>query len=147
MRNGLGRRARWWLAAACLVLLPAAWTGWRWYAERRQYVGIWRVELPAPTVPRMVNELEFTLTGDILQRVRDETTGAVLVDERGPGAWRVSGERLQWRLNPNPVVRWWQGSRDTLLWDHALTWDGPDRLRLEDPSARAPVIVLSRQDR
>jgi hypothetical protein len=107
-------------------------------------VGKWRVERPPPTVPNLFNEVEFTFYGAVIQRVRDSTTGAVLYEESMPETqWRVSEGRFQQVANGNLLVRWLKGIRGpTLHWDHALSWEGPARLRLENPAHHAPVIVL-----
>jgi hypothetical protein len=119
-------------------------TGLWWYSERRPFIGTWTIEAPPPTVPGLANEIEFTFGGAVKQRIRNTTTGEVDYEESGPGRWHVSGGRFQWVANENPLVRFVSGERFIVFWDYAMTWDGPDRIRLKNPSASAPVVVLSR---
>jgi hypothetical protein len=147
------RRRAWWLWLGLgVLLLVVMWASFWWwfvlkpaYDERRPFVGTWRMESPVfPARPELVVEVDLMIDGTKIDRVWDPKTGAVAVNQPSPGRWRVVNGRFQEVMGGNPVVRWLEGSGAQMGWDHPVTWEGPDRFRLQGTSAGRRTMIWSR---
>jgi hypothetical protein len=101
-----------------------------------------------PARPELVVEFDLLADGSIRERGWDPRTGAVDYDQPVPGRWRVRDERLQQvelRGQSRRSRLLGGGGTEKLVWDHGVTWDGPDRLRLNgsDRSLKDMVWVRS----
>jgi hypothetical protein len=81
--------------------------------------------------PELVVEVDLMLDGTMRDRVWNPQTGEVAFEHLRPGRWRVLNGRFQKVMGGNPVVRWSEGSGAQMGWDHPVTWEGPDRFRLQ----------------
>jgi hypothetical protein len=141
-----------------LALLAAlAAVGWwltsRWAtAARSPLVGTWRIESATPVFParpELVVEFDLLADGSIRERGWDPRTGAVDYDQPVPGRWRVRDGRLQ---QVDLRGRSWQsrllggGGPERLVWDHGVTWEGPDRLRLDGATRSRKDMVWVRSE-
>jgi hypothetical protein len=119
-----------------------------WFDKRRPFVGTWRLESPVfPARPELVVEVDIMLDGTMRDRVWDPQTGVIDHEQLRPGRWRVLNGRFQEVIGENALDRWlsWLGSgTPEMLWDHAVTWEGPDRFRLQGSSASRRTMIWSR---
>jgi hypothetical protein len=116
--------------------------------EERPFVGTWRLESPVfPVRPELIVELDLMPDGTMRDRLWDSQTGAVEHEQLRPGRWQVLDGRFQEVIGGSSLPRWLGGGNTTLGWDHAVTWDGPDRFRLDGSSASRPSMIWSRCDR
>jgi hypothetical protein len=84
------------------------------------------------------------LDGTMRDRVWNPETRAVDFEQLRPGRWRVLSGRFQEVIGGNPVARWLKGSRTQMGWDHPVTWEGPDRFRLQGTSAARRTMIWTR---
>jgi hypothetical protein len=115
--------------------------------EQRPFVGTWRLESPPhPHGPHVVSEMDLLPDGTMHDRAWDSRTGGVLHDGPSDARWRVSDGRFQHVIGGYPVLRAvgiGPGVRVRL--EYAVTWEGPDRFRLETGNPiSAPTVVWSR---
>jgi hypothetical protein len=130
----------WWL----FILKPVV-------DERRPFVGTWRLESPSPGFParpELVVERDLMLDGTIIERVCVSQTGAIDYEQPSPCRWYVSNGRIQEVIGGNPLLDMLRaGSGAHVLSDQPVTWEGPDRFRLEGTPATRKTMVWSRCER
>lgn len=146
------RGRRLWLGLAGVLLLVAAAGVFRWWlvrdrvtAEERPFVGVWRLESPtfSPSRPELVVEIDLLPDGTRRDRVWDSRTGEVLHDIADDGRWHVSNGRLQQVIEGDRLLkRLGMIGRVRVTFDRSVTWEGPDRIKLDSPSdVRSPRIL------
>jgi hypothetical protein len=149
------RARRFWLGLTSLLLVAAtAGFCWWWFIlnplfdVRRPFVGTWRLESPSPMYParpELVAEMELGLDGIIIERVLNLQTGAVDYEQPSPARWRVSNGRFQEIIVLNPLLGiLGTGGGTQMIRDLPLTWQGPDRFRLEPTFASGKTLTWSR---
>jgi hypothetical protein len=148
-RLGLG------LAGMLLLIALACWTWFTLkarYREWRPFVGTWQLVSILPRHPdaaHTVSEVDFFSDGTVHTRAWDSRTGAFLYDEPFDARWNVSDGRFQHVIGGYPLLRsLGMGLGQRVRSDFSVTWEGPDRFRLESghPSS-ARISVWVRSDR
>jgi hypothetical protein len=140
----LRRRARQLLLGLIgIVLLLAIWGfcwWWMvlkpWVEERRPFVGTWRLVSPSPTFParpELVVEKDLSLYGTIMERVWDPQARAVDFNQPSPARWHLVNGRFQEVIHGHDLLHdlVGVGGRTYLTLDSPVTWEGPDRFRVQ----------------
>ena len=140
-----------------LLLVATVGFCWWWFIlkpvfdQRQPFVGTWRLESPSPMYaarPELVAEMDLLLDGTIVERVCNLQTSTVEFEQPSPARWRVSNGRFQEIIVLNPLLGISGSSGGTqMIGDRPLTWEGPDRFRLEPTSASGKTLTWSRCDR
>jgi hypothetical protein len=82
----------------------------------------------------MIAEYTWMIDGSMHERVWNPQTGEVDRDQLAQERWRVSKGRFQVVVGGIPLLDFLDVKNGTMIWNHRVTWDGPDRLRLEATS-------------
>jgi hypothetical protein len=128
---------------------------WWWFVlkplfdERRPFVGTWKMVSPVfDARPDLDIELDLALDGTMRDRVWNPHTGAIDYQKLRPGRWRVLDERFQHVVGGYPLPGLVETfGQSTLLMDQRVTWEGPDRFRLQGDSAGRRSSTWARADR
>lgn len=150
-------RGRLWLGLAGILLLMSM-ACWFWFAlmarykEWRPFVGTWRLVSMVPRhrdAAHIVCEVDLVSDGTMHARAWDSRTGTYFYDEPSDAQWRVSEGKFQHVIGGFPVLRTLgMGLGQRVRVDHSVTWEEPDRFRLEsDHPSSARISVWERRDR
>jgi hypothetical protein len=151
------RGRRLWLGLAVILLLISL-ACWTWgafmarYEGSRPFVGAWRLVSMLPSHPdgaNIVIEADLMSDGSVHSRAWDSSTGTFFYDEPFDARWRVLDGKFQHVIGGYPVLRsLGMGVGQRVRTDFAVTWEGPDRFRLEsDHPSSARISVWVRSDR
>jgi hypothetical protein len=155
------RSRRLWLVLAGVLLLVVIWGScWWWfvlkpvYDERRPFVGTWRLESPSPTFParpELVNEMDLMFDGTIVTRLWNPQTGVVDINQPSPYRWQLRNGRYQEVCDDGDAVDkllhgFGVSGGVRLVLDSPVTWEGPDRFRVQGPSPKRQIMIWSRSE-
>ena len=155
----LGLRARrlWFSMVGVLLSVAMMGLGWWWLIlkpvldQRRPFVGTWRLVSPSPTFPArpgLVVEKDFRSDGTIIERVWDPQAGPVDFNQPSPARWHVSKGQFREVIHGHDFLHdlVGVGGRTYVLLDSPVTWEGPDRFRVESRSSEQRTMIWSRSE-
>ncbi|VTR95910.1 unnamed protein product [Gemmata massiliana] len=138
----------WTVLGLIVYLIAAVAVGWWWFGQSTadtRFVGTWNIRSEV-TPPEIAVELDLRADGTMHMRVRNRETGAVLSDHPF-GRWRVAGDRFHeihaTPADTDPTLRRFFTRKKARVLEYTVTWDGPNRFRL-DPPALVPPTTWTR---